>query len=578
MDINKKLELLPNAPGCYLMHDNEGKIIYVGKAKNLRKRVKSYFIGAHNEKTIKLISEIRDFEYVITNNEQESLILEINLIKTHLPKYNIRYIDDKSYPYIQITNEEHPRLIVLRTNKLNERAFGPYPNVYSARKTVDLLNKLYPLRKCSNLQKEPCLYYHLGQCLGACLNQGPIDYKPHIKEITRFLKGDNQEVINKIEKIMIEAANNFEYEKAQEYKEMLDHIKLTTEKQIISLNDLKNRDFIAYVSDENMIAIEIMMMRNGSIIDSKQVVFNYVGTAEEAILSYLDQLYETQVFVDELVFSSNFNLEELNLRFKNKVIIPKIGDKKKILDLAIKNAENNLENYFILNQHKSDKKLKIEKAIKDLFGKNYNRIEAFDNSQLFGTAPISALIVYHNYEFQKKEYRKYHLNSAPNDDYEGIREVIYRRYYRLLMENSQLPDLIIIDGGKGQVSSAEEVLSNLNIKIDVIGLKKNAYHLFESLIYQGKEIKLKKNDPLYHFFASISDEVHRYAISFHRSIRTKENYKSPLDKISGLGPKRKQLLLRSFNSITEIKEASFEDLRKLGLPIKLINEIKEVLK
>lgn len=560
------------------MLDNDQKIIYVGKAKNLRKRVKSYFIGAHNEKTTKLVSEIRDFQYIMTNSEQESLILEINLIKNHLPKYNIRYIDDKSYPYIQITNEEHPRLIVLRTNKLNERAFGPYPNVYSARKTVELLNKLYPLRKCSNLPKEPCLYYHMGQCLGACLNQGPIDYEPYIKEITKFLKGDNKDVINKIEQIMITASNNLEYEKAQEYKEMLDHIKLTTEKQIISLNDLKNRDFIAYVNDEDMLAIEIMMMRNGAIIDSKNAVFSYVGTALEAALSYLDQLYETKVFVDELVFSNNFNLDDLQLRFKNKVIIPKIGDKKKILDLAVKNAEENLNNYFILNQHKSDKILKIDEAINQLFGKKYQRFEAFDNSQLFGTAPISALIVYDNYDFQKKEYRKYHLQSTSNDDYQAMREVIYRRYYRLLMEDSKLPDLIIMDGGKGQVSSAEEVLASLNLNIAVLGLKKNHQHMLESLIYQGQEIKLDKNHILYQFFASISDEVHRYAISFHRSTRNKENFKSPLDKIKGLGPKRKQLLLKNFNSLDDIKNASVDDLKKLGLPIKLINEIKEVLK
>lgn len=382
------------------MKDQDDEVIYVGKAKNLRNRVKSYFVGAHNEKTTLLISEIRDFSYLITNNELESLILEINLIKRYLPKYNIKLVDDKSYPYITFSKDDYPRLIVFRSNIPTEKGFGPYPNGYSARMTVDLLNKIYPFRKCRIIPKKPCLYYHLGQCLAPCINDvSKKEYDDMIKEVTKFLKGDTKKVLDLLTRKMLESSDKLEFEKANEYKEMINHINTTSEKQIISLADLKDRDIIAYAYNEENIAIQILLMRNGSITDTYQTIFSYIGDPYETTLNYIDQLYLDHLYVDELLFSNQFKIEDLEIRYKKKAMIPLIGDKKKMVDLAYQNAKENLENYFKIYQHREDINLEIEKSLYELFGKEINYIEAFDNSQLFGTSPVSAMIVYKNHDF-----------------------------------------------------------------------------------------------------------------------------------------------------------------------------------
>ncbi len=399
------------------MKDSKDEVIYVGKAKNLKNRVKSYFVGAHNEKTTLLISEIRDFSYLITNNELESLILEINLIKRYLPKYNIKLVDDKSYPYIKFSKGEYPRLIVMRSNTPTQKAFGPYPNGYSARMTVDLLNKLYPFRKCVTIPKKPCLYYHLGQCLAPCINDvSKEEYNQMIKEVTRFLKGDTKKVLDILEGNMYEASDNLEFEKANEYKEMINHINTTSEKQIISLADLKDRDIIAYAHNDENIAIQILLMRNGAITDTHQTIFSYIGDHYEAALNYIDQLYLDNLYIDELLFSNQFNLNDLEIRYKKKASIPQIGDKKKMVDLALQNAKENLENYFKIYQHREDINLEIERSLYELFSKEINYIEAFDNSPLFGSSPVSAMIVYKNHEFFKDGYRKYNIQTAAQDD------------------------------------------------------------------------------------------------------------------------------------------------------------------
>lgn len=574
MNLKEKIKLCPTEPGCYLMKNKQGDVIYVGKAKNLKNRVKTYFTGAHNEKTTRLVQEIDDFSYVLTNSEQESLILENNLIKQYVPKYNIRLVDDKTYPYIELTEEEHPKLQVVRKKQPKGRIFGPYPNVYAARETARLLNRLYPLRKCDTMPKKVCLYYHIGQCLGPC--EFKVDYKDDINEIIRFLKGDTKEVLRKLKKEMDDASEKMHYEKAIEYRDMINHIESTTEKQIINLSDFKDRDAISFAFNEDDISIQILKMRQGKIVDHDQIVYAYVGHYLESVLSYLQQYYEAHI-PDELLFSDRFEFSDLEALFKHKALMPQRGDKKKLVDLASKNADYDLEHHYMLYRHKQEK---IEQAIDDLsqmIGKDVNHIEIFDNAQLFGTAPISALVVYKDHDFDKKSYRKYHLKTTTNDDYQAMKEVTYRRYQRLLIESSTMPDLILVDGGKGQLNAAKEVLTQLNLDIKIAGLKKNKKHQLEALVYENQTIPLLKNSEVFQLLLSISEEVHRFAISFHRNTRDKVANKSILDDIKGIGPKRKLKLLTEFKSIEEIKDASDETLKNLGLTDDIIKALKEVL-
>ncbi len=445
MSLKAKINLLPTEPGCYLMKNDKDEVIYVGKAKNLKNRVKSYFTGAHNEKTTRLVLEINDFNYVLTNSEQESLILENNLIKRYTPKYNIRLVDDKTYPYIELTKEKYPKLQVVRKKKPEGRIFGPYPNVYAARETARLLNRLYPLRKCDTMPKKVCLYYHIGQCLGPC--QFDVDYKDDINEIVRFLKGDTKEVLNKLKTEMDKASSQMFYEKAIEYRDMIRHIESTTEKQIININDFKDRDAISFAYNEDDISIQILKMRSGKIVDHDQIVFAYVGDYMDSVLSYLQQYYEEHM-PDELLFSDRFNTDELTLMFGSKTVMPQKGDKKKIVDLASKNADYDLEHHYMLYRHKQEKTQIAIDDLSQMIGIEVKTIEIFDNAQLFGTAPISALVVYKDQAFDKKGYRKYHLKTTTNDDYQAMREVVYRRYQRLLVEGKPMPDLILVDGGK----------------------------------------------------------------------------------------------------------------------------------
>lgn len=582
IELEEKLKLLPRKPGCYLMKDDQGTIIYVGKAKNLNKRVKSYFNGAHNIKTTKLVSKIKTFDYIITNNEVESLILESNLIKKHLPKYNIRLIDDKTYPYIKIETPKFPKLTVFRTTHLTNQkdVFGPFPSFKSAKNTVELLNEIYPLRICNHkTSNSSCLYYHIGRCGYDSVKKDNINYNKILNEIRRFFKGDNKIIIVKIKEKIELASTNLNYEVANRYKLILDDIKETSKRQLINLNDYKDRDFITYAYNDNLVSINILVMRRGSIIDNKKIVTGYINTPIETVYSYTDQLYLDNKYVDELLFSNNFNIEDIKIRYNNKGYIPKKGDKKKIIDLSLKNATEALNNYNILYKHKTDLLLDKDEELEKLFGKTFNYIEAFDNAQINNKAAISSLIVYKNNIFRKDLYRKYNHNDlVKQDDYKAISNVVYRRYYKLLLENRKLPDLILVDGGKGQVSCTKKVLNSLNLDILVIGLKKNDFHKLESLIYENKEIKLDKSNILYKFFGSISEEVHRYSINHHRKVFSKENFKSPLDNIKGLGAKRKNLLLKNFNSIENIKNADVKDFIKIGIPKKLSYEIKEYFK
>lgn len=581
MKLQDKLALIPTNPGCYLMMDDSGEIIYVGKAKNLKNRVRSYFTGAHNLKTTKLISEIDDFSYVITKTETEALILELHLIKEHTPKYNIKLMDDATYPYIVITNEKHPRIVVSRDPKKKYGTyFGPYPSVYSAKETVRLLNTLYPLRKCETLPKRVCLYYHIGQCLAPCIHEYEIDYEPILNEIKAFLKGDTKNVLNTLKSKMEEASLSLEYEKALEYKNLIDHITTTTEKQVMSLNDFKDRDFIAYHEDTEDIALQILKMRSGKVIDARSEVFPKYINAADQVLSFLLQYYETYPMPDELYFSDNFDLNTLSELFKNKAIIPKRGDKKHLIDIASKNALHDLEHQRLLLRSTSIKHEEALSAFDELLNiKRVNRIDIFDNAHLFGANPISVMVVYKDGMPARKEYRKYHLKKTSKmDDYGAFKEVLYRRYQRMLLEDLERPDLIIVDGGKGQVNAALEIINALHLEIPIVGLSKNHKHELESLVYQNKMESIKKNTYLYQYLSGMSDEVHRFAIDFHKQSRKKTTFKSILDDIPGVGPKRKQKLLKKFVTTENMINATIDMYEAIGIGKELAITIKTHLK
>lgn len=581
MKLQDKLALIPTNPGCYLMMDVTGEIIYVGKAKNLRNRVKSYFTGAHNLKTTKLISEIDDFSYVITKTETEALILELHLIKEHAPKYNIKLMDDATYPYIVITHEKHPRILVSRDPKKKYGTyFGPYPSVYSAKETVRLLNTLYPLRKCETLPKRVCLYYHIGQCLAPCIHEDKIDYEPILNEIKTFLKGDTKNVLKTLKTKMEEASINLEYEKALEYKNLIDHITTTTEKQVMSLNDFKDRDFIAYSEDLEDIALQILIMRNGKVVDARSEVFPKYINASDQVLSFLLQYYETYPMPDELYFSNNFDLNTLNELFKNRAYIPKRGDKKRLIDIAFKNAQHDLEHQRLLLRSASVRHEEALTAFDEVLNvKRVNRIDIFDNAHLFGANPISVMVVFKEGKPHKKEYRKYHLKKTSKmDDYGAFKEVLYRRYQRMLLEGLERPDLIIVDGGKGQINAALEIIEALHLDIPVAGLSKNKKHELESLVYQNEIKTIKKNTYLYQYLSSMSDEVHRFAIDFHKQSRKKTTFKSVLDDIPGVGKITKQKLLKKFVTTENMIDATIDMYEEIGIGEKLANTIKTHLK
>ncbi len=580
--IKEKLKLLPDQPGSYQFYNKFGKIIYVGKAKNLKSRVKSYFTGAHNSKTTKLVSEIADFSTLITKTEREALILELNLIKENLPKYNIKLTDDSTYPFIVITNGIAPKIMVSREpNKGDGIYFGPYPNVYSAKETVRLLNKIYPIRKCEKLPKKACLYYHMNQCLAPCIAKEPINWDSILNEVKAFLKGDTKKVKDKLKEEMYLASEELKYEKALEYKNLIDHIDHTTEKQLMNLNDFKDRDFIAYASDEEDVSLQILKMRSGKIVDSSTDIFPKYLDASEQVITYLYQYYDTYPMPDEVLFQDSFSTESLVEAFGKKAIIPKIGDKKKLVDLAFKNALYDLENERLLHKNVSEKMSEAQEAFKDLLGlDNISRIDIFDNAHLFGANPISCMVVYKDGKPAKNHYRKYKLkNTKKADDYGAFKEVIYRRYQKALFEKQALPDMILVDGGKGQVSSALNIIESLGLTIPVVGLKKNDKHQLDALVYNNNDVPLEKGTYLYTLLGKMSEEVHRFAITFHRQQRSKTLMKSKLDDIDGVGPARKRKLLEKFITIDNMIQGSSDDYKSIGinetLRDRIINQLKE---
>lgn len=584
--IKNKLALLPDQPGCYLMKDKNGTIIYVGKAKILKNRVRSYFTGSHDTKTERLVSEIVDFEYIVTESNIEALLLEINLIKKNDPKYNIMLKDDKTYPFIKITNEEYPRLLITR-KVLKDKAyyFGPYPDVGAANETKKLLDRLFPLRKCKVLPKEVCLYYHMGQCLAPCVFQIPKDtYPKMVKEIKQFLNGGHSEIQAELTQKMETAAAEMNFEQAAEYRDQIRAIETVMTRQKMTQADQMDRDVFGYAVDKGWMCVQVFFVRQGKLIERDVSLFPFYNEAPEDFLTYIGQFYqENQHFIPkEVLIPDDIDQESVEALLDTKVLQPKRGEKKKLVDLAGKNARVALQEKFQLIQRKEERTIgAVEKLGNAMNIPTPVRIEAFDNSNIQGSNPVSAMVVFIDGRPAKNEYRKYKIKTVKGpDDYASMREVIYRRYSRVLKEGLAFPDLIVIDGGKGQVDVARDVLENqLGLDIPIAGLAKNDKHKTSELLF-GPEldvIDLERNSPEFFLLQRIQDEVHRFAITFHRQLRSKNSFSSKLDGVPGLGPKRKKLLLKEFKSLKNIQQATLEEIHQLGIPLPVAESVKEVL-
>ena len=579
--IKQKLSLLTSSPGCYLMKNKDNVIIYVGKAKNLKKRVSSYFRGAHYGKTAKLVSEIVDFEYITVNSEVESLILENNLIKKYNPKYNILLKDDKSYPYIELTDEEVPRLRIVRTlsrKKNTKNLYGPYPNVTAARGVVNLLNRMYPIRKCNTYQSKPCLYYHIKQCLGYCSNKVDINEVNKMKEeIVQFLKGNHTLITNKITEEMNEYSMNMQYEKALEMKNLLDYIRITLTHQQVEIQDSIDRDIFGYSSNKGYISIQVFFIRGSKIVGRHSKIFPMIESEEEELTRYISDFYQNILKPKEVLVPDIVDEELLSEYLDINVRIPKKGEKLKLVTMACENADITLNEKFELIERDEAKTIDANEELRELLELDkLDRIEIFDNAHLFGTYNVSGMVVFKNGKPLKNEYRKFKISVDQNDDYGTMREAIYRRYFRVLKDNLERPDLIIVDGGLGQIHAAQEVIDSLYLNIKVVGLKKDDKHSTSKLLTSYQEYDIDKRSNLFYLLERMQDEVHNFTISYHKQIRSKGSLESVLDPIPGIGEKRKKELLKKYKTITQIKALSKEELESI-LPSQVAQDLYEYL-
>lgn len=573
--IKSKLELLPTSPGCYIHKDKNGTIIYVGKAKNLRNRVRSYFRGSHDTKTEALVSEIVDFEFIVTESNIEALLLEINLIKENKPKYNIMLKDDKSYPFIKITNERYPRLIITRQVKKDGGLyFGPYPDVGAANEIKRLLDRIFPFRKCTNPPSKVCFYYHIGQCMSHTICKKDEDYfKSMAQEVSDFLKGQDDKIIDNLKGKMAAAAQTIEFERAAEYRDLIQAIGTLRTKQRVMAKDLQNRDVFGYYVDKGWMCVQVFFVRQGKLIERDVNLFPYFNDPDEDFLTYVGQFYQekSHLVPNEVLIPQDIDQEAVKALVDSKILKPQRGEKKQLVNLAIKNARVSLEQKFNLLEKSVEK---TQGAIENL-GRLLQiptpvRIESFDNSNIMGTSPVSAMVVFVNGKPSKKDYRKYKIKTVVGpDDYASMREVIRRRYGRVQREGLTPPDLIVIDGGQGQVNIAKQVIQEeLGLDIPIAGLQKNDKHQTHELLFGDplEVVDLSRNSQEFFLLQRIQDEVHRFAITFHRQLRSKNSFSSQLDGIDGLGSKRKQNLMRHFKSLTKIKEASVDEIVEVGVP------------
>ncbi len=588
--IKTKLSLVPKKPGCYQMYNAKGEIIYVGKAKILQNRLKSYFTGSHDAKTTRMLQDVVNFEYIITHSELEAFLLESNFIKKNRPKYNILLMDDKSYPYILITNEENPRLVMTRDvkkehKKKNQYLFGPYPNAKACRDIVEILNKVYPFRKCHNIPNKACLYSHLNQCLAPCINKcSRNDYTESIKSAMRFLNGSSDELTTILKQKMEEASNNLEFEQAMEYRDTINSINEIVEKQTMELNDGLSKDIFGYYSKDGLVAIQVLHMRSGKIIERSGEIFDLIGEIDEAILSYIYQFYDdtNNLVPKEIIIPYLEEYQILSELLATKVIVPVKGIKKQLLNNVMENAKNNIDNLQKMRLIEIEKTKKPLEDLAKLLDINYPKvIELFDNSNIQGATPVSAMVRYVDGKPSYKDYRKYKVKTVKGpDDYHTMMEVIERRYKRLLVENANLPDMIIVDGGKTQVKAASIILKKLNIEneITLIGLLKDDHHRTRGMVDRNfNEIFIDKKSDLFLLLEAMQDEVHRFAITFFKTRHNKLSMTSILDEIPGIGKQRKKLLLETYGTVDEIKHTTVEKLKSLGMPGKLAKELLETL-
>ncbi|WP_144507484.1 excinuclease ABC subunit C [Bacillus mycoides] len=573
--LKEKLVILPDQPGCYLMKDKQGTVIYVGKAKVLKNRVRSYFTGSHDGKTLRLVGEIVDFEYIVTSSNLEALILELNLIKKYDPKYNIQLKDDKTYPFIKITAEKQPRLLITRNVKKDKgKYFGPYPNAQSAHETKKLLDRMYPLRKCSNMPDKVCLYYHMGQCLAPCVKEVTEEQnKEIVDEIIKFLNGGHKEIRSKLETKMYEASEKLEFERAKELRDQIAHIDAIMEKQKMIMSDLVDRDVFGYAVDKGWMCVQVFFVRKGKLIERDVSMFPIYDEPEEGFLTFIGQFYENSSHFKpkEIVVPGSIDSELVERFLEVEATQPKRGKKKDLVELANKNAKIALEEKFHLIERDEERTIKaVDNLGKQLGIETPYRIEAFDNSNIQGTNPVSAMIAFIDGKPAKKEYRKYKIKTVQGpDDYESMREVVRRRYTRALKENLPLPDLIIIDGGKGHLAATSDVLENeLGLYIPMAGLVKDEKHKTSHLIIGDppEPVMLARNSQEFYLLQRIQDEVHRFAITFHRQLHGKSVIQSALDEIPGIGDKRKKVLLKHFGSLKKMKEASISEFVEAGMP------------
>ena len=582
--LKEKLKTIPHLPGSYQMRNINNTVIYVGKAKDLYKRVNSYFKGNVTGKTAKMVSEVVDFTYITTSTEQEAFILELNLIKEYDPKYNILLKDDKSYPYIEYISKPYPKLKVSRYLSVKKKdkklLFGPYPNAYAARKIVNLINRLYPLKKCEGMPKNVCLYFHIGECLGYCeknVNQKALENME--KEILEFLRGNDKILIDKIIKKIEMFSNNLNFETALELKKELDYIKVVLDKQKVELHDYINRDVIGFDALDGIVSVQILFIRNGKIIGGNNDKFYLMSDLEDEVNSYILKYYERHEIPKEILVEDNLNSEIISNILNAKVYVPIKGKKKNLVEMAHVNAKISLEQEMTIIKNDEKRSILANEELRKLLNLDVlDRIDSFDNSNLFGTFAVSGMVVFKNGKPAKNEYRKYKVSVDKNDDYNTMREVIYRRYYRCMVEKLEMPDLILVDGGINQINACKSILDELHLPIKVCGLRKDDHHRTNELIDGDtlEVIKIPRMSDVFHYLTRIQDEVHRYTINYHKQIRSKGSIASVLDNIEGIGKVRKKELIKKYGGIKKMKEASIEELSEI-IPENVAKNLKKYL-
>lgn len=583
MKFKDKLSLVPHKPGSYQMKDKNGNIIYVGKAKDLNKRLSSYFNRVHTGKTAKMVGLIEDFQYIVAASELEAFIIEINLIKEFNPKYNIMLTDDKSYPYIEYISSPYPRLKVSRyltiKRKDNKKLFGPYPNAYAARRIVNLLNRLYPLKKCEGSPKEVCLYYHIGECLGYCSKDIDTNrVKEMENEILSFLRGNDQILRDKIMDKINKYSENLNYEMALDLKKELEYIDIVLDKQKVELHDFVNRDVISYYVDNGYLSIEILFIRNGKLLNHKNDIFPISVDIDDEVEYYIAKFYSRNEIPKEILIPESLSVENISSVVDTNIIVPQKGIKKDLIKMAYDNAKLNLNNKFEEIEKEDLRTSKSNEELARLLGMDsIYRIDVFDNSNLFGSFAVSGMVVYIDGKPAKNEYRKYKVSVDVNDDYNTMKEILYRRYQRALVDRTTLPDLIIVDGGENQIRAALDILNLLHLNIKVVGLKKNDKHRTNDLVDSDLNIiPLDRMSSVFHYLTRMQDEVHRFTINYHRTLRSKGSISSVLDDIEGIGPARKKQLIKEFGSVTKMREASIEEIAKI-VPLQVAQELKDYL-